>query len=142
MSVFDWLLFLAFAALAVGGAIGVRHQWQGESGIWKHLPAWWPWGEPAFKGWRRIAPLGLATIAVSDVIFLLGELGIYNSDGPGFWAAALLILLLFILFLLATTVAFYNRPHWVVAPHLRHEPGIVDAYKQRRRTRMRADSPR
>jgi hypothetical protein len=132
MSIFDWIVFVALAALVVGGSLGVRHQWRGGYGVWR-APSWWVWGEPAFHAWRRISLVAVATIAVGNLMFLLAGLGVHESGGVAPWIVVVLTLILLSLFTLATTIAFYNRPRRLVAPHLRREPGIVDAYKNRKR---------
>ena len=134
MSVVGWIVFGAFAALFLAAVRGLFYFWRGESAVWDHQPAWWPWGELAYRAWVRVMPIGVATLGLLDAIHLAGGLGAYDQDGVGYWLAALLLLSLLGLFFVATTVAFYNRPKWIVPPHLRREPGIVEAYEKKRRS--------
>lgn len=130
MTALGWIVFVAFALLVLGGVRGLVYFWRGELGVWDHEPAWWPWGEVAFRAWVRVMPIGVATLAVLDAVHLATGLGVYEGGGAVYWAGAALALSLLVLFLLATTVAFYNRPSWLVPPHLRDEPGIVASQKE------------
>ena len=130
MTALGWIVFAGFAVLVLAAVRGLVYIWRGKSTVWDHRPAWWPWGEQAFRAWVRVMPIGVATLAVLDAIYLAKGLGVYDAEGVVYWAGAALALSLLALFLLATTVAFYNRPSWVVPPPLRDEPGIVASQKQ------------
>jgi hypothetical protein len=135
MSPLGWIVFLGFGVLIAAAARGLVAFWRGESRVWEHRPAWWPWGELVFRAWVRMMALGVATLALLDIIFLFSELGAYEGDGAEFWLAAIPLFLLLTVWILCTTVAFYNRPRWVVPPHLRDDPGIVQGHVSRRRKR-------
>ena len=131
MTALGWIVFAGFAILVLAAVRGLVYIWRGESAVWDHRPAWWPWGEQVFRAWVRVMPIGVATLAVLDAIYLAKGLGVYDAEGRlVYWACAALALSLLALFLLATTVAFYNRPSWVVPPHLRDEPGIVASQEE------------
>ena len=81
------------------------------------LPAWWPWNEIAWYGFRRstlIGQVGIVALAVG-----------LASDALILWAAAVFF---FAVIPLCLSILLVNRPRMLVPPKFRHQQGVLTDY--------------
>lgn len=85
---------------------------------------WWYGGRPSWRGWVRtqsvVAP---AVFVVAAPLFVVGSTGV--SGGAFETVEAVAGLLLCAIVVVGARVWLFNRPKWLVAPHLRHQPGML-----------------
>lgn len=119
--VFDVLLAVTTAALL---RLAPR-VWRNEAGLTADVPiATWIWGTAAWRGFVRASTLVFPVCwALVAPAFVLGTV-----TGAA-WAEAVGLTLggaggLF-LFVGGAAVGLFNRPRWLVAPHLRQQPGML-----------------
>lgn len=118
------MLVLALAAVAALGTFGLLRGWRlpATSDYYRPRP-FWPWGEPAWYGFRRTELIGQLFIValLLDALFpnLIVVWGI-----AGF----------FVLIPLGLTIFFFNWPRILVPPALREQPGFFAHLRRRWRT--------
>jgi hypothetical protein len=87
-------------------------------------PARWRWGLASWRGYQR------TTAGVFPLIWCPGALLVVAStiSGPA-WVQSLVAVLALVpgaVFVIGLpAVWLFNRPKWLVAPHLRHQPGAI-----------------
>ena len=89
------------------------------------VPAGWPYGGPSWRAFARLTPLGGVALGVLPLTFLVSRF----DAGWAKLASDVLIGASMLLFLLIVTVSLFNRPKFAVAPHLRHQPGLLDEWR-------------
>jgi hypothetical protein len=117
---------------------GVTHNiadWRGESYSSRQIipPEWWPYSPGLWRANVRATTV-LAVGAVPAMVASLLTISVWELDWPApagqlWWAmpVALLAVALWVTVVgLALSVALVNRPSFVVPPHLRSQPGMLD----------------
>ncbi|WP_327354508.1 hypothetical protein [Streptomyces sp. NBC_01304] len=95
-----------------------------------------PFGKEVRRG--RVRALG-ATVVTLWGAALLFFLGLYDVELTGAWPIVGLVAAVALLggFACDLTVVLFNRPKWIVPPHMRSEAGVIAA-----RRAVRAKEPR
>ncbi len=131
MKPLDWLAAGVLAAAAVIGVFQLPKFWRNEQQVYRTLHekfhSFWPLGEGLWHGYIRALPIGLLGLILAVLSFLALALG---RSVP--LLAPLGFFLFFPLFaltmLIGVGVVFLNWPKFVVAPHLRSQPGAVQEW--------------
>jgi hypothetical protein len=116
----QWLAIGVFAALALLATRGLPRLWRNESDQWNRMPEWWVRGLPTavVAGWAMLVGTPLTVLAVgrTDTVgdVLTGALGV-------------VLVCIVLAGALWVTVVLFNRPRFVVPPHLRDRPGLLGA---------------
>lgn len=95
--------------------------------------AFLPFGSEVKRGEVRSLPLTAAALWGITVLLLLGLTGA-ELDGPTGAVFALAVLVILVSGLTEVCVVLFNMPRFVVPPHMRYEPGVVAARRERRVT--------
>jgi hypothetical protein len=107
---------ICFVAFGLSIAVGPR-VWRNE---WAY--AWNPdEGGPLWRGFVRITPLGGPLLGLGGLASLLLKSG---SDAL-YVVGQVVGFAILVVIVLIVTVILFNRPRWVVAPHLRAQPGAI-----------------
>ena len=118
---FDALMLVTMAAVIASS----RRAWRNEHPWFDtDCRVRWSGGYPSWRGWVRVQGVIAPTVfAGGAVIFVVQSTGVHG----GAWEAARAIagLVLFVVLGAGAGVWLFNRPKWLVAPHLRHQPGMV-----------------
>jgi hypothetical protein len=139
VSLLDWAVFVLLSVGVALVSLGARHLWRGTSFDWGANPVWWPWGGAFYRGARRSAVVVVALLATANVVFLLYEVsGSADADalvGPLAPLLGGLTAVVLGLMILNVTIIAYNWPKALVPPPLRDEPGMVEEYERRKRSK-------
>ncbi len=148
VNIWDWLAFVIFFALAVAGTYRLPRYWRGETSVIPLMSRWWPFGGPLLRGWERSMPAAFASGWSLLVAFVTGSLAaagkrtdsqpLHDLAYVGIAAIGVFFLSLFVM----ATVVLFNRPKFIVPPHLRQQPGAVQEWFRairRRRGSRHAD---
>ena len=143
------MIVVATIALGAGSILAWSQApklWRHETRIWDgRAPSWWLWGEALFRGWVRSLVIG--TAAGTAMVFALGVMLVVQPDldnpqssqesqlevvaiGVALGVWILLTLMLF-------SVILFNRPKFVVPPHLRNERGAIQLWLNKRSKQRR-----
>lgn len=144
MSLMDWVIYALFSLLMLRFAIEVPRIWRGDVDRSSAVPVTWPWGGISWRAVIRAGPaalIGGLTLIVGFPVLLIAQ-----EEAHGTFSRPLVVVLpflgLFVLGLVAVVcVALFNRPRFLVAPHLRGAPGALAECaargNERRRVRER-----
>jgi hypothetical protein len=124
---------VAVAILAVGW-YGALLLWRGRTDVFDRPPGAWPYSETLWKGWVR--SLVVQCLIITSAIGLI----LYSIWGPSDKSTARVVFVVGLVvaglaFALGMTAIYWNRPKFVVPPHLRSEPGAVAQWYENRRRR-------
>jgi hypothetical protein len=119
--VLDVLVVLTTAAILVSA----RRAWRNEQ-PWldPDAPRAWTGGLPSWRGWVRVQAVIVPTVfVIAAPLFVIQSTGV----GGGAWDTVRAVAGLVIcgVLLAGARVWLFNRPRWLVAPHLRHQPGMI-----------------
>lgn len=115
-----WLVCVFGAAFSVWA---LPKLWRNEGGFHSDTPhPWWPWGIRLWRASVRAAPLGCTVFIVGAVIPLtwLVTDELWNGVVTGILAMTGAAI-----FSLGLTIILFNRPKRIVAPHHRHQRGLI-----------------
>lgn len=105
--------------LAGGGAI--RLIWQHRTTAWDRRQSWWPYGDRSWLTFVRFFPMALATSVICLVSFAL--IPFASPDGklhtPVDWSYIAVGAYFIALIPLLLTMYFFDRPKFLMPPHLR-----------------------
>lgn len=142
MSGIDWVVYVLTSLVLLRFAFEVPRIWRGDVDRTANVPATWPWGGISWRAVIRAGPaclIGGLTMIVGVPVLLIAP-----EEANGTFARPLIVVLpflgLFGLGLVAMAgVALFNRPRFLVAPHLRQAPGALAEWAGRcdRRGRVR-----
>ncbi len=134
VSIWDWLAFAIFITLAIAATYRLPRYWRDEISVVPAMSRWWPFGDPLLRGWERSMPAAFAagwSLVVAFVTGWLATVGkrtdsqtLHDLAYVGFAAIGVFFLSLFVL----ATVVLFNRPKFIVPPHLRLQPGAVQEW--------------
>jgi len=122
---------LIFALLFLGGIYiaAAARVWRGESGLdGNRPPEWWFLGDAT---WRGVARAYIATVPFLLLMLVgaaIAELGGGEDVGMALVSAAFAAGVV-----VHVAIVLFNRPHALVPPHLRAEPGALAERRIRRR---------
>lgn len=101
--------------------------WRNERGMDADSPpANWMWGRPAWRGFVRgvslVLPLEMTLLSLT-----LLTVAISGGDDAGLsmLSSVLACFTTFVIIAGHGCAGLLNRPKWLVAPHLRHQPGMI-----------------
>jgi hypothetical protein len=115
---------ILFAVLAALGIWRLPRAWRNEIGLHSDTPhPWWLWGERLWRAVVRTAPVGAAMFVLAAPLYPL-ELLITQEILHGV-IVTLIALGSLPIFVGGLTVILFNRPKRFVAPHHRHQRGLV-----------------
>jgi hypothetical protein len=128
-----WSVFFDVVAIALVAmlVLAAPKLWRNEAGPWTDdspPPRSWSGWKRSRAGWRGIVRLlGLAMPLAYVPILLIIVLATLGASGPAFDAVAIVVLGAATVFMVTAmpAVFLFNRPRWLVAPHLRHQPGYI-----------------
>jgi hypothetical protein len=118
---FDLFMVATMAAIVASS----RRAWRNEH-PWldTDLPVRWRGGLPSWRGWVRVQGIvGPAVVVIAVPLFVIQSTGV--SGGAWETVRAIAGLAIGVDLLLGARVWLFNRPKWLVAPHLRHQPGML-----------------
>jgi hypothetical protein len=118
-----------FAVIAFGllGAIlstkNLPIMWRGQTRYRDRQPAWWLWGGPLWRGFRRGMPLG----TVAWWIFLIAYVDALLANGGVVPKQQVLLpgALVGVSFVLLMLISLFNWPSALVPPSLRGQRGAI-----------------
>lgn len=119
----QWLAIAIFAGLALLATRGLPALWRHQNDRWDRMPEWWVRGLPTVvvAGWAMLlgALLTVTAVGRTDTVgdVLTGALGLVLA----FVVASAIVWV---------TVVLFNRPRFVVPPHLRDRKGRIHARKR------------
>jgi hypothetical protein len=127
-------------AIGVVGAIGMLWLlpgwWRNERGLHVETPAPnWPWSPAAWRVLVRTWPALALTWCFMVPTAIIGTLSPDHGVAfvlVGVFGVAPLLALMFC----CITVALFNRPRFLVAQHVRDQPGLVQEWRGRRPTHV------
>ncbi len=101
--------------------------WRNKKTLFSPTPSpFWPFGKAMWRGNIRAYPLGIVTLAVLAVVYILGHAD--SNIGSPFLTASLLTLYVMLAGIFA--IALFNHPKWLVPPHLRDQPGAMKEWSE------------
>src|SRR5262249_4727713 len=112
--------------------------WSDRTRRYDHVPSWWLWGVPLWRGFVRGMPVGIAGwwfVVISYIGILLADLDVMPKDVPLFPAG-----LACLCFFLCVLISLFNWPGILVAPHLRSQHGAFEQWLSHGRRRRRKGS--
>jgi hypothetical protein len=127
---------LLLPVLVAAGAIKLPKMWRGqlEDDYERNISVWWPYGDRSRRAFLRIMPVSLLAVGLLSVGL---NLVLFAGVLPGDWGKqaeaigdAVIVLAVVALGLMLSIVLF-NRPKFLVAPHHRKEPGLLEASIER-----------
>jgi hypothetical protein len=142
----QWVSIAIGVVIAVGATIRLpaSRTPQVTERMYRTMRSWWPFGNALLRGWIRMTPVAIAGIWIMLAIVAIGIPSTGAEPGSALYALGYLLipltLLLFACFAVMVTIVLFNRPRFLVAPHLRTDPGAISAWfhphrGQRRSTR-------
>ena len=134
---------VAAVILAVGW-YGALHLWRGRTDIFDRPPGVWPYSETLWRGWVR--SIVVQCLIITSAIGLI----LYSILGPSDKGTARVVFIVGLAiaglaFALGMTAIYWNRPKFVVPPHLRSELGAFAQWRanwrRRRSVKDEGDGP-
>jgi hypothetical protein len=135
------VLFMVIAVLSAAGGVGslvlAARQWQGKG----NPLSYWLRGRTlkdaeSLAGWdRSVLPNGLLCLSAA-VLIGNGAISGARPSGAGAVIALSSLLAIVIFAGLAATVLNFNRPRFLVPPHLRGQLGAIAGRRRRRREHL------
>lgn len=120
---------VGLAGLVVGALLAAARLpavWRNEIGLNPNrVPAAWPFGAAMWHGYVRGLPVLCALFPLGLPIALINRFGGETLNEvvlPPFAFGILAAMLL------CATIVFFNRPRFLVPPHLRAQPGALDEW--------------
>jgi hypothetical protein len=119
--------------------------WHYATGLWRNaspmhpdrVAPWWPYGAISWRALLRVNTLAsammLALAITAIVLSIEGKTAQAVGGGLSLFTIALLVPCL--------SVVFFNRPRFLVPPHLRHQPGAFAEWRGKP-VRPTPDGPR
>lgn len=143
--VYMMLVFSGIACFALVATAMIGRFWRNELRFYDSPPRWWLWGDAGWRACARAspcAPVGLwfllatgAGFGLADVVDSTSATDVLTDMATGAFILAMLTVVV------GLSVALFNRPRLVVAPHQRAERGALvewrDDIRHRRRRRAR-----
>jgi hypothetical protein len=118
---FDLFMLVTMAAIVASS----RRAWRNEHPWFDtDLPVRWRGGLPSWRGWVRVqGVVAPAVVVIGVLLFVIQSTGVHG----GVWEAVRAIAGLGIcaLLVVGARIWLFNRPKRLVAPHLRHQPGML-----------------
>jgi hypothetical protein len=121
----DVLLELFLVAITVTGVALLPRMWRNDAGFHSDQPhPVWPWGKRTWRAMTRCVPLCFPIFAIGAVWYPI-DLSI-DQDGTAHEIGTYVFGIPIVANLVAlVTVFLFNRPKFLVAPHHRHQKGLV-----------------
>jgi hypothetical protein len=119
----SWITALGCVVALVMWASTIRSAWRGRGPRHTEPPSSWRYGRALWRAGQRLVPMAgpLSLLVLLALVFERSD-----ADGPVAAAlAAMLGPLGALLLVLMVSIALFNVPKRVVAPHLRSEPGAL-----------------
>lgn len=122
-----WIIAGVIVATSLYALRGFWSEWRGKSATDPYRAAdWWPFGLVWWRALVRSGPAG----TIEGPLVAAGYVVSGSDNSSAQQAIEVLVAVLVALALLLTAaVALYNRPKFLVPPHLRKLPGAVDELK-------------
>lgn len=112
----------AAVLFVVAGSVLMPSIWRNERGHDPDRPpAMWGFGIVLWRATVRLVPLSVPACLVGVAVVLTGAGGDESPSPVSLIAGFASLVLLALIF----SVALFNRPKSIVAPHLRHQPGAL-----------------
>jgi hypothetical protein len=129
------VLVLGCAGLALA-SVGLVRLWRREV-FSADMPSWWPYGGALWRGYVRAMPVGSISFLVLMaglliLIFVPTEGGCCGFAVPN-WFVFPFLISFFGTLGLALSVILFNRPRFIVPPHLRSQVGAISEWLRSRR---------
>jgi hypothetical protein len=101
--------------------------WRGDATGLRQKPAAWPWGTASWLSYVRVVPsLPLMLIPVLAVYALrTADSARYEGTGDATVAMVVALTASGVGFVIVVSIVLINRPKFLVAPHLRGQPGAL-----------------
>jgi hypothetical protein len=135
------LILILLLAVMLGASLRMAKIWSDDrmsDRIFKTMRSWWLWSDALLRGWIRALPVGLVGGWFLVVAMAVAALATETMESSlGFGLLAFLVLLLFVSLGMAVSVMLFNRPSFVVPPHLRDSPGALKEWRSARSRRRR-----
>jgi hypothetical protein len=133
------LVMSAISVVFVAGLlIRLPALWRGSApGLGDEPPSFWPFSRGAWLGLGRIYPVGVAFAVALIAAAILTAANPSFGDPVVVLALAALYALMGVLLVLMGRIILYNEPKIFVAPHQRHQLGLLE---DRRASRDRPSS--
>ncbi len=131
MSVKDTITVIGLLLMGARGIWILPQIWRNERGLDPNVePLIWPLGLAWWQGSVRVLPVFFPSLLIIAPDHVLETL---RLAGP-VWIALRVVLDVGVLLIacLWVGILFFNRPKWAVAPHLRHQPGMLAQWAGRR----------
>ena len=118
-------VFALAVAGTAGGTVLAFLIWTRRYHGYDTRPIWWPYGEAQFHAVMRAFP-AVCLICWAAIAMVVGFLLSPEKFGGGLPLLVSIGLAVFVLaVLLALTAALFNRPRFLVFPHLRDQQGLI-----------------
>jgi uncharacterized membrane protein YedE/YeeE len=110
----------------------------------RSMRSWWPFGEALLRGWIRRTPTAIGGLWIALGIVVVGVPSTGAQPGTALYALGSVLIPLIVMLVLwlaaIMTIVLFDRPRFLVAPHLRTDPGAISTWfhphsGQRRSTR-------
>lgn len=140
MTPFEWVAVAFLALMTVGMWVSVPSYWTGrnahlQSEAYRGLIVFTPLAQRAIYRAHLVGVVTLSVFAVGTLMLVV----VHNVDSAPTWLAYLTLMMCFGGLILAfggmLSVAVFNRPKKLVAPHLRHQPGLLILWRRAHRIR-------
>jgi hypothetical protein len=122
----DGVFYAAALLMATFATVALRKGWRNEGPLDTDKPSLrWPGSLAAWRGHVRCqsvcGPVALLLGTAAVVIDRAGG----SADAPHIVAAMVGLPVAILVFVAMPFVYLFNKPKWLVAPHLRHQPGRI-----------------
>ncbi|MDE3194006.1 MAG: hypothetical protein KGN00_09990 [Chloroflexota bacterium] len=142
-----WLLTIVWAATMLYAAAQVWSFWREARSVpaWTGVPGWWPLGDALWRGTVRSCAVWVSMGSLAALLLGIVEFGGWRGrpaviEGPAATLVTMLSAAILVLLGLMASVVLFNKPGFVVPPHLRSEPSALARWAAAmRRWRVRVE---
>lgn len=100
--------------------------WRNEKTLFSPTPfVLWPWGKAMWRGVIRAYHLDVLTLAVTAVVYVLGQ-----DRQIANWVLDISLVVWLTMLAGIFSISLFNWPKKLVAPHLRSQPGAVKEWSE------------
>jgi hypothetical protein len=116
--------------------LAIARQWRGDVRLGETTPRWWAYGAAAWRGYVRIMPVagfvgGPALVILGWCFILLSSLNGHLLVGDPTVRSWLQVGAIggacgmVVAAVIGLVVLLFNRPRWLVVPHMRSDRGLI-----------------